>query len=79
MNDEEYTKQKMKHNPLIRDLFNKLNTQVTVQTTNGKYRGLLKRIDVSDGRLEIKDEKGTHFLNWHYIISLDTKNMEDLK
>jgi hypothetical protein len=61
MNDEEFTREKMAHNPLVRHLFNKIGSDVIVYTNYGKFAGVLKTIDISGHMIEIQDEAHSYF------------------
>lgn len=72
MNHDEYTKNVLKTNPLVRHLFSKLGSQVKAITPNGDFRGILRTIDVSSHRIEIEDRNNMWYVNWRYIVALKT-------
>jgi hypothetical protein len=78
---DRFVKKKLGESPLIRHLFARLNTEVIVQTTQIKVRGILRTIDISYRWLEIdavEPMKKTFFLKWDWIVYVESEHSKKI-
>jgi len=78
MTYEMLVKDTLKDNHLMRHLFARLNTEVSVQVDEGiKVTGILKTIDLSSHYIEVEakiPQEKTYFINWRKIAWIETEN-----
>ena len=53
----------MDSNPLVRHLFNKLNTEIDICFKEYQIKGILKTIDLYGRYIEVESAGNTHFIN----------------
>jgi hypothetical protein len=78
---DEFIKKKLGESPFIRHLFARLNTEVTIQTTDIKIRGILKTIDISYRWFEVdavEPIKKTFFLKWDFIVYVESEHSQQV-
>jgi len=67
---EQELKKQLGKDRWLRNLFNKVGTEVTVCTRTGQHIvGILKTIQFARGviNLQVRNQAGAYFLNWRHI------------
>jgi len=72
-------KKQLEEDVWLRHLINKIRKIVVVHLKNGKkVRGVLVSIEYIRGvlNLEVSEENKTHFINWKYVVDLESERTE---
>ena len=66
--------------PLIRHLWSRIGTEITVVTVTGRLKGILRSIDLAWKWIEVDSPaRGkTFFINSRHIVMLETAGTEDV-
>jgi hypothetical protein len=74
---EEFVREKLTHQVVIRHLFSRLGKEVKIETTGTTVKGILKAIDLSYRFLEVEDlqMRKTFFVKFDYIVSIETPSV----
>lgn len=78
---DRFVKKKLGESPVLRHLFARLSTEVIVQTTMIKIRGILRSIDISYRILEIdgiEPIRKTFFVKFDWIVYIETEHSKKI-
>lgn len=71
-------KQILNDSPLMRHLWNKLNTEIVISCDGQHIRGILKTIDIHRKYIEMNCKDNVYFFNMRRIDFVKAKNIDAL-